>query len=290
MYRDRIKQIYNHLSPSYRKVADFLLDNYREAAFLNASSLAQHLKVDPATVVRFSQRLGYPGYPELADEVRGIVKEEFLAERAPAVAGSVSLTIPESVRQDIQNLEEFLVRNPTGVLSQIADQTRRARSILAVSEGTGVHLVAFFVEQLRLAGRQAEVIPLDGAQSAQVLAGIGSGDLVIGIGYSHYATDVAAILRVADEMGAETIGLAESLTSPVAMAARTVLQVPQKAIGPLASMASVLGFLSATAQSVCLENRPDFVQQTGGSTQTFSSLAAKRNALVRDQMDNASQG
>lgn len=289
MYRERIKQIYDHLSPGYRKVADFLLDNYREAAFLNASSLAQHLNVDPATVVRFSQRLGYPGYPELADEVRSIVKEELISERAPAAAGTASLTIADSFRHDVQNLEEFLVRNPATLLNQAADQIGRARRILAVSEGIGVHLVAFFVEQLRLVGRQAEVVPPNAAQSARVLAGVGSGDVVIGLGYSRYATDVAAILRVADEMGADTIGLAESLTSPVAMVARTVLQVPQKAVSPLVSMVAALAFLSASAHSLCLKDQANLAQRTSGSSKAFTGLNSKRKALVKDLADIARQ-
>ncbi len=285
MYRERIKQIYDHLSPSYRKVADFLLDNYREAAFLNASSLAQHLNVDPATVVRFSQRLGYPGYPELADEVRSIVKDELITEHAPVAPGSASLTTVESFRHDIQNLEEFLVRNPTTLLSQVADRLEQARRILAVGEGVGGHLIALFVEQLRLVGRQAEVIPLDAAQSARVLAEVGSGDVVIGLGYSRYATDVAAILRVADAMGADTIGLAESLTSPVAMAAKTTLQVPQKAVSPLVSMAAALAFLSASAHGICLRDQVNFAQQAAGSAEAFSGLNSKRKALARDLMD-----
>ena len=63
LFRQRIRTAYDQFSPSYRKVADFLLDDYRTAAFLNASGVAQYLDVDPATVVRFAQRLGYPGYP-----------------------------------------------------------------------------------------------------------------------------------------------------------------------------------------------------------------------------------
>jgi DNA-binding MurR/RpiR family transcriptional regulator len=32
--------------------------------------------VDPATVTRFAQRLGYAGYPELQREIQELVKEE----------------------------------------------------------------------------------------------------------------------------------------------------------------------------------------------------------------------
>ena len=83
IFRQRIRAAYDHFSPSYCKVADFLLDEYRTAAFLNASGVAQHLNVDPATVVRFAQRLGYPGYPQLAREVQIAVRRELTAAFAP---------------------------------------------------------------------------------------------------------------------------------------------------------------------------------------------------------------
>jgi DNA-binding MurR/RpiR family transcriptional regulator len=53
------------MSKSFARLADFLLDSYVEASFMTASELAQELNLDAATVVRFSQQLGYSGYPKL---------------------------------------------------------------------------------------------------------------------------------------------------------------------------------------------------------------------------------
>ena len=66
MYREKIREYYEHLSRSYRKVADYIMSNYYEVSFMTAAQLAYSVGVDTTTVVRFSQRLGYNGYPELA--------------------------------------------------------------------------------------------------------------------------------------------------------------------------------------------------------------------------------
>ena len=58
-YEDAIRQERSQMSKSFAKLADFLLDSYVEAAFMTASELAQALNLDAATVVRFSQHLGY---------------------------------------------------------------------------------------------------------------------------------------------------------------------------------------------------------------------------------------
>lgn len=77
-YQDRIRGVESGLSPSYTRLAGFLLDSYVRAAFLTATELAHQLDIDPATVVRFAQKLGYPGYPELQREIRQRVMNEWL--------------------------------------------------------------------------------------------------------------------------------------------------------------------------------------------------------------------
>jgi len=79
MFQERIAQQYARLGRNQKRIADFLTQEYREAAFMNGSALSQRLDVDPATVTRFAQRLGYTGYPDLQREVQELVKEELKA-------------------------------------------------------------------------------------------------------------------------------------------------------------------------------------------------------------------
>jgi hypothetical protein len=79
IYREKIAEQYHRLGRNQKRIADFVTKEYREAAFMNGSALAAHLEVDPATVTRFAQRLGYTGYPDLLEEIQGLVKEELRA-------------------------------------------------------------------------------------------------------------------------------------------------------------------------------------------------------------------
>src|SRR5512136_2927827 len=77
-YEERIRKERPNMSKSFAKLADFLLDSYVEAAFMTASELAHALNLDAATVVRFSQHLGYEGFPQLQREIRQRVKNDLL--------------------------------------------------------------------------------------------------------------------------------------------------------------------------------------------------------------------
>src|SRR5512141_2878779 len=90
-YEDRIRQERSNMSKSFAKLADFLLDSYVEAAFMTASELAHALNLDAATVVRFSQHLGYDGFPKLQREIRQRVKQDLLIRPTQA---DVSRSVP----------------------------------------------------------------------------------------------------------------------------------------------------------------------------------------------------
>ena len=53
-YEERIRQARPNMSKSFAKLADFLLDEYVDAAFLTATELAAKLDLDAVTVLRFS--------------------------------------------------------------------------------------------------------------------------------------------------------------------------------------------------------------------------------------------
>lgn len=63
-------------TPSFDKVAEYIENNVLASALSTASMLAKANGVDPATVVRMSQRLGYRGYPELRAELAASVVEQ----------------------------------------------------------------------------------------------------------------------------------------------------------------------------------------------------------------------
>jgi len=85
MFRERIARQYPSLSPSFKRIADFILTSHQRAAFMSASRLAKHVEVDVATVTRFAQQLGYEGYIELIREIQETVLQEMRESREPVL-------------------------------------------------------------------------------------------------------------------------------------------------------------------------------------------------------------
>src|SRR6185503_10787721 len=62
---DYIQERFDEFSRSQKDVARYIVDHLEEAAFQTAEELARRADTSSSTVVRFSQALGFDGYPEL---------------------------------------------------------------------------------------------------------------------------------------------------------------------------------------------------------------------------------
>src|SRR6058998_2341641 len=60
-----IRSRFEEFSRSQKDVAQYIVDHLDEAAFQTAEELAKRASTSSSTVVRFSQALGFEGYPEL---------------------------------------------------------------------------------------------------------------------------------------------------------------------------------------------------------------------------------
>src|SRR5207244_4252019 len=82
-----IQARFDEFSRSQKDVAQYIVDHLDEAAFQTAEELARRANTSSSTVVRFSQALGFEGFPEL----QGAAREEYRRLHAtPAPTGSAA--------------------------------------------------------------------------------------------------------------------------------------------------------------------------------------------------------
>src|ERR1700748_1337522 len=65
-----IRSRFEDVSRSQKDVAQYIVDHLDEAAFQTAEELARRANTSSSTVVRFSQALGFEGFPELQAAAR----------------------------------------------------------------------------------------------------------------------------------------------------------------------------------------------------------------------------
>jgi DNA-binding MurR/RpiR family transcriptional regulator len=85
-----IRARFDEFSRSQKDVAQYIVDHLDEAAFQTAEELARRASTSSSTVVRFSQALGFEGFPELQQAAR----DEYRRRPAGMPNGSSAAVTP----------------------------------------------------------------------------------------------------------------------------------------------------------------------------------------------------
>ena len=102
-------------SDTERAIAAYLLDNYRELSVMSTRELARRTYTSSAAIVRFSQKMGFEGYPEfkvkfLAEmlQSRSGPKERFITgrETVPEVMEKVLLMGSNALQETHEGLDQ----------------------------------------------------------------------------------------------------------------------------------------------------------------------------------------
>ena len=212
-----IQERFDEFSRSQKDVARYIVDHLDEAAFLTAEELARRASTSSSTVVRFSQALGFEGYPELQQAAI----EEY---RTTAVAANGSngalfsfdhTELEGSLGADHANLEET-ARNLTreqvdGAVAALAE----AQRVVIV----GVDQMAFFASYLRhilsLLDIRAEIVASTGGESLQRLGRIDEETLVIALSSGRAHPLLLRAMKLAVHRRARTLAISDASMSEV---------------------------------------------------------------------------
>lgn len=276
MYREKIREYYDHLSRSYRKVAEYIMSNYYEVSFMTAAQLAYAVGVDTTTVVRFSQRLGYNGYPELLNDIREQVKSEIYAAYEPKelVPTDPAGVFKDRAEQEQHNLRQMLTHNPPDHVRRVANMFVAADHILLVGEGYADTVAAMTAQQLRHRGISAEAIAFDPVRMAGSLMSLAPNTLVIGISATEYGDNVAKALAYARSRGCATLGIVGSLASPVNRMSDQVMYAPTDAPGPLPSIVALTAALAGLVQVASRDSEETVERRLEEFQRTYEFLTA----------------
>jgi len=274
MFREQIRKHYDHLSRSYRRVADFILSDYRTAAFMTAAALADTVDVDTTTVVRFAQRLGYPGYPELIDDIQEQVKLELNQTYAlPPEEDTVEAKVQTLLTQDRANLEKTLAHNTLEAIENVLDMLRAAPRIIVTGESYAAPIAESFAGMLKAAGLPVVYAGGDVYERAQALGHLVRKEVVVGMTPVEGASGVAEVLRFARSEGAISLACSPSLSSKAARAAEHLLYAPGEVEGTLPSLTALYAITTAIVQALAAEKAEVSAKRAAEISHALEELA-----------------
>lgn len=274
MFRERITRHYQALSPSFKKIADFILTSHQRAAFMSASRMAKYLGVDVATVTRFSQQIGYDGYTQLIREIQEMVLEEMREARAPVTErlAAAEGAFAQTLWRDWANLEKTIKNISLQDADEAVAALKAARRVYIISEGVGAGLAQSAASYLSMSKPQVIVLAQGAFDMAMALKEIGPEDVAVGIGFTNYAFAATRALELAQKAGAKTIGVIAQADCPIGAMAETLFSCSATEEGYLPSPTAVSAILFALIYSFLLSGADQYGQDLIRFQEVYADL------------------
>lgn len=215
------------LTPAQRRIMQYIIEHYEEAIFLTASQLAQKVGVSEATVVRLAQALGFQGYPGmqrkfrqgLQDRLSTVTRLEHTVDHVRQT-GDIVLRV---LQEDIHNLSQTLRNLSLDTFERAVTDMQSAERVFVVGL-RGAHAPALtLATYLRFLGKQAHLLVPGHGEMWDILQGLGSPDLVVGISFPRYTQTTVEVLQHSRKKRARVGAITDSPLSPLARYANWVL-------------------------------------------------------------------
>ena len=247
------------LTPTQKRVIEFILKYPEEAVFLTASRLALRLNISDTSIVRMAQALGFDGYPDLRRKLRGVVQDRLsTVDRLDATAGEVETVedvLTNVLLRDVANLRSTLRDIDPAVFAGAVDSLDSADRIFVIGLRSANCLAVFLVSSLRFLSRKVvHLSPGTGEMWAQI-RDIGPQDIVVGFSFPRYTKVTVEVVRYACDKGAEVVAITDSDLSPLASSAKWTLPVPFEVDSYMESFTAGLSLVNALVTAIAFKNR-----------------------------------
>ncbi|NMM42655.1 MurR/RpiR family transcriptional regulator [Pseudoalteromonas arctica] len=214
----KIKALRQSLSSSEAKLADFTLNSANAIRNLSSVELAKVVGVSQSSVVKFSQKLGYKGFPAFKLAVIDALNDE---TSEPKLHGKITLS--DSLEQIAEKLlssklavlTETKNLNETVAIEQAVSLLKSAKRILICGLGGSALVAKDFSYKLQKLGMPAIAEPDGHAQLAYVST-FAKGDLVIAISESGVTREIAEVVKQAKKNDSYVISVTKFGSNPVA--------------------------------------------------------------------------
>jgi DNA-binding MurR/RpiR family transcriptional regulator len=252
---DYITERFDEFSRSQKDVARYIVDHLDEAAFQTAEEMARRANTSSSTVVRFSQALGFEGYPELQqaaiEEYRHKVSGgESNGTGAAALFSFDHSEFEASLGADYSNIEET-------ARSLTREQIEASVSALATSRRVlivGVEQMAFFASYLRhllgLLDIRAEIAASPSQDNIQKLSRMDEDTLLVALTAGRAHPLIQRAMKLARHRRARTMAITDATLSDVVQHAELVLYYSSNGPSYIRSNAALMGLVQALAHGV----------------------------------------
>lgn len=230
------------------QIATYALENPDEIAFGTVSSIAQQADVQPSTLVRFSQAIGYQGFSEMQEVFRSRLRERILNydERLRQLREhALEASKPNLIFQGFcdtsgASIAAFREKLDPAALDRAVEILAGAQTLYLIGLRRSFPIAAYMAYAFGKLGVRSSLVDAVGGLAAEQLAFAGPADRVLAISFTPYASETVGLVREAVGRKVPIVSVTDSPFSPLAQTADLWIEVSESNFEGFRSMAATL--------------------------------------------------
>lgn len=230
------------------QVASYALDNPDEIAFGTAAGVATRAGVQPSTLVRFSQALGYQGFSDLQEVFRSRLRErvpsydERLAQlREHGLSASkAGLLLDGFAEAASRSVADFRAKADPAAIERTIDILTAAETIYLVGLRRSFPITAYMAYAMGKLGIRNILVDGIAGLGAEQTSFISNRDALLAISFTPYASETVTLTNAAKARGAKIVSITDSAFSPIAPVADVWLEIVEANFEGFRSMAATM--------------------------------------------------
>jgi DNA-binding MurR/RpiR family transcriptional regulator len=255
--QDRVRQTYARLSPSHRRVVDYLLSNTTTAVFLTSDQVASQTGTSASTVIRCATQLGYRGYPDLRRELQLVVTDSLRpADRLERGRPDAADIAQRSVQMDVGTLQDLAHHLDQSRVARAADLLEQAQRVFvrgARSSWSVSWFIGLVLSQIRAGVTMLNTIETVFEDVGEVMRE----DLLVVVALPRYTGSTVELARFFHARQAGVISVTDSAHSPLAEYSTVLLSVPYESASFFNSNVAAMALANALLATIAGRRRDE---------------------------------
>jgi DNA-binding MurR/RpiR family transcriptional regulator len=236
---------YPSLSPQLQRISRFALEYPNEMALETVANLAGRASVQPSSMVRFAQALGYDGFSDMQQVFRSHLvnrsdsyrdRIEQLQKNGEGGEHNGATTLAGFVTEGMESLA--LLRDSVSIpdLNKAIRLLVRANDIYVLAERRAFPVAFYLSYALSRLEQRVHLLDGVGGTLRQQAAMVRKSDATIAVSFPPYSPQVAEIVAEQHSRGVPTVAMSDSPVSPVALEADIVFPIKLQSERPFRSL------------------------------------------------------
>lgn len=261
----RINEKFNKMSKSHKKLAEYIIDHYEQAAFMTAARLGKTVGISESTVVRFAYALGYDGYPEFQDDLAEWVKNKLNSvQKIGAKYGksTQSEILTSVLNADMEKIDDTLEHVDPHAFETAVETILNAKHVYIIGIRSCKPLAEFMHFYLNMI--RGDVYLLSSTSTSEIfeqMLRINEKDVIIGISFPRYSMRTLKAMELANDRNAKVITITDTIHSPMCLYSSCNLLARSDMVSIVDSLVAPLSLINALVVALCLK-RPNDVKKS----------------------------